>query len=222
MRYKPRPMIECIEIDYYHPRPDLIRGCAQALKAGQLVACPTDTAYGVFVSIEHEAAIKRLGRLREQMSGSDSAILAVHEKPLAMVFPNFDVLKDYVVLSGVAFKLVKQLLPGPFTIVLPAQRNVPKRLQSKRRYIGVRIPDYPIVQALIGALGVPVLSTTAKTSAGDLIEDAITMTEHWEHEIDKVIDAEPIDAEPSTVLAFEKDDFVVIREGRGAERLNAL
>ena len=215
-------MTECIEIDYYHPRPDLVRACAQALRAGELVACPTDTAYGVFVSSEHAAATNRLGRLRELMSGSDSAILAVHEKPLAMVFPNFDLLKDYVVLSGVAFKLVRQLLPGPFTIVLPAHRNVPKRLQSKRRYIGARIPDHPIVQALTAELGVPVLSTTAKTHDGELIEDAITMSDCWEHEIDKVIDAGPIDAEPSTVLALEHNDFVIIREGRGADQLSTL
>lgn len=215
-------MIECIEIDYYHPRPDLIRVCAQALRDGKLVACPTDTSYGVFASIEHESAVTRLNRLRELVAGSDSAILAVHEKPLAMVFPGFDVLKDYAVLSGTAYKLVKQLLPGPFTIVLPAQRSVPKRLQSKRRHLGVRIPDHPIVQALITELGVPVLSTTSKTRVGDLVEDAITMTENWEHEIDFVIDAGAIDAEPSTVLALENNDFIVIREGRGASLLDTL
>lgn len=213
-------MVECVEIEYYHVRSDLVRSVARTLQRGGLVACPTDTTYGVFASPHDQGATERLNRLREQMSGGDdAAILAVHEKPLAFVFADFDQLIKWAVLPGLAFKVVKRLFPGPFTIILPAHRSVPKKLQSKRRHLGVRIPDHPIVQAIVAAFGAPVLSTTAKTRDGELIEDAIVLSQEWKHEIDMVVDAGPIVPEPSTVLAFEHGEVVVVREGRGLELL---
>jgi len=212
-------VIEYAEIDPYNPRSDHIRDCAAALQRGQLVACPTDTTYGVFASAGDQKAVERLNRLRLSINADSTEILAVHEKPLSMIFPDFDMLKEYAVVPGLAFKVVKQLLPGPYTIILGAHRSVPKRLQSKRRFLGVRIPDHVVVQALLRAHGMPVLSTTLKDDDGELVSDAMTVADTWPHDIDLVLDAGLINPEPSTVLAFENGEAVIIRSGRGADAL---
>jgi len=208
-------MIECLEINSYHPRPDLVHEVVEALKDGKLVACPTDTAYGVFVSIDQRDALDRLTRLRAQMQGSNEAAAALRDKPLAMIFADLTMLGEYVVLSGQAFKLVKRLLPGPYTLILPASRSVPKRMQSRRRHLGARIPDNELVQAIIAGNGEPVLSTSLKSATGELMGDAVSISEEWPYDIDIVIDGGWFVPEPSTVLAVDGSEVTLVRQGKG-------
>jgi tRNA threonylcarbamoyl adenosine modification protein (Sua5/YciO/YrdC/YwlC family) len=206
-------MLECLEIDRYHPRPDLVHRLVKAIKQGAVVACPTDTTYGVFTDLHQADAVARLRRLRARMAGVDEATLA--DKPLSMVFADLTMLSEYVVLSGLAFQLVKRLLPGPYTIVLPAGRAVPKKLQTKRRDLGVRIPDDALVQALVGEHGLPLLVTTLKDGDGELLGDPIAISRAWPRDLDFVVDAGWFVPEESTVLAIDSDEVELLREGKG-------
>lgn len=206
-------MIECLEIDRDHPRSDRVHAIARLLSRGGLVACPTDTTYGLFAAIEQRAAVARLKRLRARFHGRDEA--ALRDKPLAMIFADVSMLADYVVMSGMAFTVVKRLLPGPYTVILPANRTLPKRLQSKRRHVGARIPDDALVQAIVREHGQPILSTTLKSAEGELLGDAVTISHAWSHDIDVVIDSGSFAPEVSTVLAVDGGVVDVIREGKG-------
>ncbi len=208
-------MSDYIELDEYHARPDLVREIAQAISAGKLVACPTDTTYGVFANFEDRRAVDRLTRLGSAMAGAGATSSERRNKPMAMIFCDLAQVAEYVVLSGTAFSLVKRLLPGPFTIILPGNRTLSRRLNNQRRHLGVRIPDSNIVLNLLNALGQPVLSITGKNREGELVGDALTLAEQWEHEIDVVVDTGPFLPEPSTVLEVEGSEVVVVREGKG-------
>jgi tRNA threonylcarbamoyl adenosine modification protein (Sua5/YciO/YrdC/YwlC family) len=209
-------MVDYYEIDRDHPRPDLIHRAARALREGKLVACPTDTTYAIFAAYDQREAVARLTQLRMDMKGDPEAAEAEQQKTLSMIFSDFDMLSAYVVMSGLAYQIVKRLLPGPYTIILPAARSVPKQLQNRRRELGARIPDHDVACALVKALGTPVLSTTAKNRQGELAGDATEVAENWPHHIDLVLDAGPFVPEPSTVLAIESDHVSVIREGKGS------
>jgi tRNA threonylcarbamoyl adenosine modification protein (Sua5/YciO/YrdC/YwlC family) len=208
-------MPECIEINPYHPRPDLVHELTQAIREGKLVSCPTDTTYGVFASPTDRQAVARLHRLRAHMAGLSEGAKPLRNKPLALVFADLQMLGEHVILSGPAFNLVKRLFPGPYTIILPAARHLPKMLQSRRRNVGARIPDDLLVQSLIEGLGSPVLVTTAKDGEGELVGDAVTLSEAWPNEIDIVVDTGGIVPEPSTVLEVTTNEVVLIREGKG-------
>jgi tRNA threonylcarbamoyl adenosine modification protein (Sua5/YciO/YrdC/YwlC family) len=208
-------MIECIEIDRWHPRSDLVHRVSRELNEGRLVACPTDTTYGVFARMDHRDAAARLKRLRLSMAGDQESMASVREKPMAVLFADLQMLSEYVVMTGTAFTLVKQLLPGPYTIILPTSRAVPKQLQSKRRHLGARIPDDPLVQSLLEAVGAPVLSTTLKDRSGQLLGDAIGISDTWKNEIDFVIEGGYFVPEMSTVLAVEQGGVSLIRQGKG-------
>jgi tRNA threonylcarbamoyl adenosine modification protein (Sua5/YciO/YrdC/YwlC family) len=213
-------MIECIEIESWAPRPDLIREVAKSIREGALVACPTDTTYGVFVAMDQPKAIERLNRLRAAMTGQPINSVDLSDKPLSMIFADLPMIAEYLILSETAYDAVKRLLPGPYTIILPAGRIIPKKLQTRRRMVGARIPDDLLVQSLIKELGVPVMSTTAKATSGELLGDAIALSHEWPREIDLVIDSGPFFPEESTVLMVENGELMLIRQGKGAIDLN--
>ncbi|MCA9564288.1 MAG: threonylcarbamoyl-AMP synthase [Myxococcales bacterium] len=208
--------MEYFDISPYAPRPDLVHQLVTALKAGELVACPTDTTFGVFASLEAHDAPDKLRDLRMRMAGSPDAVAAKSNKPLALLFSDLTMLAEFAVMSALAFKVSKRLLPGPYTIVLPATREVPKRLQTKRRHIGARIPDSDLVRQIVEGLGCPLLSTTAKTPDGELVHDPSEIAEHWFREVNKVVDTGGFYAEPSTVIAVDEKGVEVFREGKGS------
>jgi len=208
--------MDVIEIDKYHVRPDLVREVAASLREGQLVACPTDTAMSVLVQIGQREATERLARLRLEMAGSDEARARAREKPPALVFTDLEMLAPFVIMSGTAFQVVKRLLPGPYTVILPATREIPKKLQDKRRFIGARIPDDELMHAIVTAVGTPLLSVSAKTPDGELIDDALVLAEHWTHQIDLAVDVGWFVPESSTVIEVEGNEVAVIREGKGS------
>ncbi|MBN1946430.1 MAG: threonylcarbamoyl-AMP synthase [Bradymonadales bacterium] len=208
-------MTECIDLDRNHPRPDLIWRVSSAIREGKLVGCPTDTTYGIFIAMDQREATDRLQRLRVDMAGSASVAAALRDKPLSMIFSDLAMLGEHVIMSKMAYDLVKRLLPGPYTIILPAGRNIPKKLQTRRRHVGARIPDDPLVQAVVHSLGNPVMSASAKQRDGTLIGDADTLYDAWCNQLDIVIDAGPFFPEPSTVLQVDDNEVLVIREGKG-------
>ena len=126
-----------------HEREQAVAQAVEVLERGGLVVYPTDTAYGLGCDSDNRRALERLYQVKQRE----------RKKPLALICADMSVISEYAKLPNVAFRLLKQSLPGPFTFVLPAGRSMPKHLIHRRRTVGVRIPDHPVPVALAAALG---------------------------------------------------------------------
>jgi len=190
-----------------HPQPRLIRQAAVILRAGGVIAYPTDSSYALGCQLGDAAAA---GRIRE-IRGVDEA----HH--LTLVCRDLADAGRYTRLDNWQFRVVRQGIPGAYTFLLPGTREVPRRLlHPKRRTIGLRVPDHPVVHALLAELGEPILSSTlilpgesAPLNAPELIRQRL------EQIVDLVIDAGPCTAEPTTVVDLAVEPPVVIRRGVG-------
>lgn len=140
-----------IELHPEHPEPRKIRRAVEALRKGEVIAYPTDTAYGLGVDLLSRAAIDRL----YQVKGIPRS------QQLAFLCHDLSDVARYTVVEQEAYRLLKRALPGPYTFILQATREVPKNLHSRRRTVGVRVPAHPVPIALVRELGHPILSTTA-------------------------------------------------------------
>ena len=193
-----------------HPRDPQPRSIAQVvamLREDALIAYPTDSCYALGTRIDNPSGTERIRRIR----GLDD------KHHFTLVCADFAQLGQLVQLDNAAFRAVKAATPGPYTFILPATREVPRRLaHPKKRTVGVRIPDHPVVQALLRELGEPLLSSTL------LLPDAEEpMTEGWQikeeldHVVDAVIDAGDCGKEPTTVVDFSEGYPEVVRVGAG-------
>ena len=195
-----------------HPRNPQLRLIRQAvawIQRGGVIVYPTDSCYALGCQIGEKQAVERIRRIRG---------LGESAHNFTLVCANFSALGTYAKVDNQVYRLLRSLTPGPYTFILPATREVPRRLQHpKRKTIGVRVPEHPIVQALLNELGEPIMSSTLL-----LPEDPFPMTEGWDirerldHTVDLVIDGGNCGLEPTSVLQFARDGSVeVVRQGRG-------
>jgi len=198
-----------IAINPETPQPRLLRRVLAVLEGGGVIAYPTDTTYGIGCDIRARRAVERIYRLKAK-SRKDT---------LSFVCADLSHLADYAVVSNAGFRLMKRLLPGPYTFVLKATKLPPKTLQTRQKTVGIRVPDHPIPLALVNLLGRPIVNTTANVSGGVPFTDPRDIKEAMGHGIDLVIDGGPIHGMISTVVAVEDDGVTVLREGKGMEAL---
>ena len=137
---------------------------------------------------------------------------------LGLICPDLSTASEYAIFSQTAFRLANRLFPGPYTLVLPATREVPRTLtDSKRRTVGIRITSHPVAQALAKALGRPLLTTSAiDPETHEPCRDAEEILASFERHVDVVIDTEQTPAEPSTVLEINGEDITLLRQGQGS------
>ena len=140
-----------IEVYAEHPEPRKIRRAVEGLRAGEVIAYPTDTAYALGCSLYDKAAIDRIYQLRD--------LPRTHQ--LSFLCADLSEVARYVSVDQQSFRVLKRALPGPYTFILEATREVPKQLHSRRRTVGVRVPAHPVPRALVRELGHPIVSTTA-------------------------------------------------------------
>jgi tRNA threonylcarbamoyl adenosine modification protein (Sua5/YciO/YrdC/YwlC family) len=190
-----------------NPQPRAIAQVVDVLRDDGLIAYPTDSCYALGIQLGNRDGLERIKNLRR-----------LDDKPhFTLGCRDFAQLGQLVQLSNTAFRAVKAATPGPYTFILPATNEVPKRLMHpKKRTVGVRIPDHPVVKALLEELGEPLLSSTL------LLPDTETpMTDGWQikeeldHWLDAVIDAGETGSEPTTVVDFSDGPPVVARVGAG-------
>jgi tRNA threonylcarbamoyl adenosine modification protein (Sua5/YciO/YrdC/YwlC family) len=126
-------------------------------------------------------------------------------------------ISEYAHVSNAAFKLMKRLIPGPYTFILPAARmkHLPKILVSKRRTVGIRVPNSPVSLALVRSLGHPILSTSVTTEDGEILNDPAVIAEHYRHRVELILDAGVLVSEPSTVVDLTTDTPEIVRMGAG-------
>ena len=190
-----------------NPQPRLIRQAASILRQGGVIAYPTDSSYALGAQVGHREAAERIRRIR--------GVEVDHY--LTLVLRDLAALGHFARLDNWQFRLVRQTVPGPYTFLLPATKDVPRRLQHpKRSTVGVRVPDHAVVQALLEELGEPILSSTLILPDDEApLNDAQDIRTRLEKQLDLVLDAGPCPAEPTTVVDLAVQPPVVVRVGRG-------
>lgn len=190
-----------------NPQLRLLNRAAEIVHAGGLIVYPTDSSYAFGWHLGDKAALDRVRRLR----GID------RDHDFTLVCRDLTDIATYARVDNWAYRLLKQLTPGPYTFVLRATHQLPKRLQDpKKRSIGIRVPDHTIAQALLGALGEPLMSTTLVLPNESLpLTDPEEIRDRLERQVDLIIDGGACGIEPTSVLDLSGGDVAVVRKGKG-------
>lgn len=200
-------MARRVEIHPNNPQPRRIAEVVAAIRAGGLIAYPTDSSYALGCHIGDKGAMDRIHRIRRTDRSHNFTLVCSDLSELSL----------YARVNNSAYRLLRAHTPGPYTFILPATREVPKRLQNpKRRTIGIRVPDHAIVRAMLQALGEPIMSSTLALPDEDMpLTDADEIEDRIGHQIELVIDGGPVGIEPTTVLDLSSGSVEVLRTGRG-------
>ena len=200
-------MARLIEIHPKDPQPRLVAAVVQAIRAGALIAYPTDSTYAFGCHIGDKRAMERIRRIRR----TDK------QHHFTLVCKDLSEISLYARVDNWAYRLVKSMTPGPYTFILPATREVPKRLQNpKRRTVGLRVPDHPLVQAMLDSLGEPIMSSTLLLPEDDTpLTDPHDIEARIGRQVDVIIDAGPTGIEPTTVIDLSHGSVEILRVGLG-------
>ena len=200
-------MVKLVEIYPTHPQPRLIAEVVAAVRDGALIAYPTDSSYAFGCHLGDKRALDRIRRIRKTDKKHNFTLVCSDLSEISL----------YARVENWVYRLIKSLTPGPYTFILPATREVPKRLQNpKRRTIGLRVPDHAIVKAMLDALGEPIMSSTLSLPGDDLpLSDVNTIEERIGNQIDLVVDGGPTGIEPTTVIDVSGGSIEILREGLG-------
>ncbi len=194
-----------LKINPDNPQERLLRQVVEVLTGGGLIGYPTDTGYALGCDLYNLKGIAKLYQIKRRPLS----------KPFSFICADLKNISEYARVGNFAYKTMKRLLPGPYTFILEASRQVPKILQTRRNTVGIRVPNHPICLALVGLLGHPIISTGANL-AGSLAEpDPYEVAEMFKGSLDLVIDAGIIPPRPSSVVSLIDDVPEIIREGQG-------
>jgi tRNA threonylcarbamoyl adenosine modification protein (Sua5/YciO/YrdC/YwlC family) len=188
--------------------PRKIAEAVEVLHRGGVAAYPTDSIYALGCAIEARDAIERIYRAKRMHKN----------QRLALICPDLSTASEFGIFSQTAFRLAQRIFPGPYTLVVPATRTVPRLLTDhKRRTVGIRITSHPIAQALAQGLGRPLLTSSAMVpETHEPCRDAEEIIEAFGKVVDVLIDSEQTPAEPSTVLEVDGETITLIRQGQGS------
>lgn len=196
-----------LEIHPKDPQPRLIRQAVEIIRSGGLVVYPTDSCYALGCHIGDKAAMERIARIRQTDKHHHFTLMCSDLSEIAR----------YARVSNQQYRTLKAFTPGPYTFILQATRETPKRLQNpKRRTIGIRVPEHPVPQALLSMLGEPLMSSTLLLPGDELpLTDAREIQERLYHQVDVVLDGGNCGLEPTSVIDLEGPAPVVARRGKG-------
>jgi tRNA threonylcarbamoyl adenosine modification protein (Sua5/YciO/YrdC/YwlC family) len=189
-----------------NPQPRLIRQAVDIIRAGGVIAYPTDSCYALGCHIGDKGAMEKIRRIRD-----------VDERHhFTLVCRDLSEVGQFAKVDNLQFRLMRANTPGSYTFILRATRDLPRRLLTPRHTIGVRIPDHAVALALLHALGEPLLSSTMILPAhGVALNDAVEIRRNLEHELDLVIDSGPCEGEVTTVIDLSEESPRLVREGKG-------
>lgn len=199
-----------LQIHPDNPQIAKIRIAVEIIKKGGVVIYPTDTVYAIGCDIHNQKAVEKVCRLKNIQPGKIN---------LSFICQDLSHISEYTkALPTNVFKLMKQVLPGPYTFILNASNNVPNILNTKKKTIGIRVPDHKIIHLLIEELGNPILSTSIKNE-DEILEyttDPEEIYERYKNLVDVIIDGGFGGNEASTILDCTTSEIEVIREGKGS------
>ena len=197
-------------MEYYELHPDnpqkrYINKAVEVLKNGGVIIYPTDTLYAFGCDIFNKDALERIYMIKNEPTS----------KLYSFVCPDLKDISKYAKVSDYAYKKMKKLLPGPYTFVLPASREVPKKLWTKRKTVGIRIPDNPVALELVKELGHPILSTSVTNRLGETYHNPEEIKNVFGFAVDLMLAMGTLDGEASTIVDLSGEEPEIIREGAG-------
>ncbi len=200
-------MSQYFEVHPTHPQPRLLKQAAQILHDGGVAAVPTDSSYALVCHLDDKAAAERLRRIR----GVDD------KHHLTLLCRDLSELARFARVDNRQYRLLKLGTPGPFTFILEATKEVPRRLSHpSRRTIGLRVPDHLALQSLLEVFGQPLLATTLiPPGETEALNDAQEIRARFEKLLQAVLDAGACPLQPTTVIDYSGDEPVLVRQGRG-------
>ena len=207
-------MSQLFEVHPDNPQPRLLKQAAQILHDGGVAAIPTDSSYALVCHLDDKAAAESLRRIR----GVDD------KHHLTLLCRDLSELASYARVDNKQYRLLKLGTPGPFTFILEATKEVPRRLSHpSRRTIGLRVPDHAVTQALLEQLGQPLIATTLiAPGETEPMNEASEIRERFQKLVSAVVDAGACPMQPTTVVDLTGDAPVLVRLGRGDPRLLGL
>ncbi|MCL5030996.1 MAG: L-threonylcarbamoyladenylate synthase [Bacteroidetes bacterium] len=197
-------------MEYYelHPQNPQLRYINKAvgiLKKGGIIIYPTDTVYGIGCDIFNKEALERIFLIKNDNSS----------KLLSFVCSSLKDISNYAKVSDYAYRMMKHLLPGPYTFILPAAKAVPKKLWSKRKTVGIRVPNHSVTLKLVEELGNPIISTSTTNRKGEILIDPAEIKNIFNSQVDLMLSSGSLTGAPSSVVDLSMDEPEVIREGAG-------
>ena len=197
-----------------NPQARLLKQAVQLLNQGRVLAVPTDSSYALVCHVDDKSAVDQLRRIR----GVDD------KHHLTLLCRDLSELANYARVDNRQFRLIKQATPGPFTFILEATKEVPRRLSHpQRKTLGLRVPDHKVLQNLLELHGAPLIAATLiLPGETDPQNDPEEIREQLEHQIGAVIDAGACALAPTTVVDMSQDELVLIRHGQGDPALLGL
>jgi tRNA threonylcarbamoyl adenosine modification protein (Sua5/YciO/YrdC/YwlC family) len=193
-----------LAINPQHPEPRKVRRAVEVLVQGGVIAYPTDTVYGIGCDLTNKHAIDRLYAIKRME----------RTHPLAFVCPDLSDIARYAMVDNQVYRVLRRFLPGPYTFILPATREVPKLVQMKRKTVGIRVPASEAARALARELGRPIISSTAALPGGEPMVDPQEIDEAF-HGLDLVLDAGAGGLVPTTVIDLTQSPPEIVRHGAG-------
>jgi tRNA threonylcarbamoyl adenosine modification protein (Sua5/YciO/YrdC/YwlC family) len=193
-----------------NPDPRKIAQVVECLKKGGIIVYPTDTVYSMGCDMLHPKALEKLALIKQ---------IKLEKANFSLICHDLSHLTEYSKqLSNPVYKLMRSVLPGPYTFILEASKAIPKIFSDRKKTVGIRVPDNAISRAIVEALGHPIVATSVHDddSILDYTTDAELIHEKWNNRVDIVIDGGPGGLEPSTIISCVNDEIEVVRLGKGS------
>ncbi|MDD2557030.1 MAG: L-threonylcarbamoyladenylate synthase [Desulfuromonadaceae bacterium] len=194
-----------LSINPENPQQRLLDRVVECLRQDGVIVYPTDTTYGIGCDIYNKKGIERIYQIKQRDK----------RKPFSFICPDLATITNYANVSNFAFKIMKRHLPGPYTFVLEATREVPGLLVTRQRTVGVRMPDNQIVLEIVRQLEHPLVTTSVNITQQQTYEDPSLIEDELGGQLDMVIDGGKLSGDPSTVISLLDDKIEVLRQGRG-------
>lgn len=200
-------MARLVEIHPRDPQGRLIAEVVATIRNGGLIAYPTDSSFAFGCHIGNKGAMDRIRRIRQTDKNHNFTLVCTDLSEISLLAK----------VENWAYRLIKSLTPGPYTFILQATREVPKRLQNpRRRTIGLRVPDHAIVHAMLQSLGEPIMSSTLLLPGDDLpLTDVFEIEDRIGNDIDLIVEGGPTGIEPTTVIDLSEGRIEILRRGLG-------
>ena len=200
-------MAKLIEVHPTDPQPHRVRNIVDLIRDGALIAYPTDSSYALGCRLGDKKVIKRIHQIRRTDKRHN----------FTLVCADLSEISAYARVENWAYRLIKSLTPGPYTFILPATRQLPKILaHPKRRTIGIRVPDHPVVTKMLAELGEPIMSSTLSLPGDDMpLTDPLVIEDRIGQQVDAIIDAGTTGIKATSILDLSNGTVEVLRVGRG-------
>ena len=197
--------MEYYELHPENPQLRFINKAVNILRNGGVIIYPTDTVYGIGCDIFNKEALERIFAIKNDAGSKLFSFICSDLKDIA----------KYAKVSDYAYRMMKHLLPGPYTFILPAAKQVPKKLWSKRKTVGIRVPNHPVSLSIVKELGHPIISTSATNRKGEVVYDPFEIKNIFNSQVDLMLASGNLMGAPSSVIDLSDDEPEVVREGAG-------